>query len=73
MKTQRRTLLRIVAAALALLATITWSTEAMAATGPATSTTVYAAPSIDAFERVVTPLPKDEFVTTFSVGWGGGS
>ena len=68
MKTQRKLLIRIVSAAIALLATITWVGEAEADSGyalPIDSTTA-------TVEVTITATPKPDLYTLFSVGWGGG-
>jgi hypothetical protein len=68
MKTQRKLLIRLLVAALALLTTITWVDVAEASTTyPATT---IESTSIDLTTPVV-PASKPIY-TLFSVGWGGG-
>ncbi len=68
MNTQRKLLIRLLVAALALLTTITWVDVAEAST-------TFAATTIESTSTgtttIVEPVSKPGY-TLFSVGWGGG-
>ena len=68
MNTQRKLLIRLLVAALALLTTITWVDVAEAST-PVAATTDEST-STDT-TTIVEPVSKPVY-TLFSVGWGGG-
>lgn len=68
MNTQRKLLIRLLAVAVALLATITWVDVAEA--GTTYSTSITPATSTDT-TTIVVPVSKPVY-TLFSVGWGGG-
>ncbi len=68
MNTQRKLLIRLLAVAVAFLATITWVDLAEAST-TYTATTIEST-STDTIAPVV-PVSKPVY-TLFSVGWGGG-
>ncbi len=69
MNIQRKLLLRLVAVAIGVLATITWVGEAEASTPPYLTTTSTATTVTET--TTTTILPGNQF-TTNSIGWGGG-
>lgn len=71
MNIQRKFLLRLVAVAIGLLATITWVGEAEASTPPYLTATSTATTGTET-TTTTTILPGNPF-TTNSIGWGGGS
>ena len=72
MNTQRKLLIRLLAVAVALLATITWVDVAEASTTYTASTTTASTTTATSTDTTtLVPVSKPVY-TLFSVGWGGG-